>query len=366
MAIRRDDRLQERRSEYDVTNCVRVSSVADVRTAVLEIYHDTWPSASTDTLWLAFHDFDRLFSGLTPGYVGCDTSYHDMQHTLDMVLATARLMRGYELACDNGDRLGAERAAMGLVTALFHDAGYIRHLIRDAGSQSGAEFTVNHVTRSGRFLADYLPGIGLGEWAALAPQIVHYTGYEVNLDHIELDDPRDCIVGHLMGTGDLLAQMADRCYLEKCRDRLFPEFVLGGVAVSQSEKGEIRVVYGSGRDLLRQTFSFYEESAKRRLVVTFNRAYRYLEVMFDGRNPYMECIHHNLEHLGRLLRSNDWSVLRRHPPCFTAFDDAEGMLKRLALQRLRELERHQLIRLRRPAPAARRATANAALSVADA
>ena len=47
-----------------------------------------------------------------------------------------------------------------------------------------------------------------------------------------MKDPRDIKLGHLLGTADMIAQMADRCYLEKCRDRLYPEFVLGGVAVA--------------------------------------------------------------------------------------------------------------------------------------
>ena len=60
---------------------------------------------------------------------------------------------------------------------------------------------------------------------AVSSMIVHFTGYELDLDKIELDDPRDIICGHLLGTADLIAQMADRCYLEKCRDRLYKEFV---------------------------------------------------------------------------------------------------------------------------------------------
>ena len=47
-----------------------------------------------DKLWLAFYDFERLFTGRYPGYLGCDTTYHDMQHTLDMTLALARLVAG--------------------------------------------------------------------------------------------------------------------------------------------------------------------------------------------------------------------------------------------------------------------------------
>ena len=82
---------QDRRNDYDVTNTVQVSSPPAVRNAVYEIFSETYPGASFDKLWLAFYDFQRLFNGRYPGYVGCDTTYHDMQHSLDMTLAVAAL-----------------------------------------------------------------------------------------------------------------------------------------------------------------------------------------------------------------------------------------------------------------------------------
>ena len=82
--------MQYRRSDYDVTNTVQVSSVAAVRRAVEELYTQTWPGVSTERLAAAFADFERLFNGQFPGYLGCDTVYHDVQHTLDDTLAMAR------------------------------------------------------------------------------------------------------------------------------------------------------------------------------------------------------------------------------------------------------------------------------------
>ena len=173
---------------------------------------------SFDKLWLAFYDFDRLFTGRFPDYEGCDTTYHDMQHTLDMTLTLARLVAGYERSVEVRDRLGASRAQMAVITSLFHDSGYIRHKSRDKNFSNGAEFTLQHVSRSADFLRRYLPELGLSKDVAVSSMIVHFTGYELDLDKIELDDPRDIICGHLIGTADLIAQMADRCYLEKCRD----------------------------------------------------------------------------------------------------------------------------------------------------
>ena len=88
--------MQYRRSDYDVTNTVQVSSVAAVRRAVEDLYVRTWPSGPVDRLGAAFTDFERLFNGQFPGYLGCDTIYHDLQHTLDDTLAMARLLVGYE------------------------------------------------------------------------------------------------------------------------------------------------------------------------------------------------------------------------------------------------------------------------------
>ena len=118
----------------------------------------------------------------------------------------------------------------------------------DTLHRNGAEFTRTHVGRSAQCRVRYLPTLGLADWVPVATQIVHFTGYEVPFDQIRLDDPRDRKVGHLVGTADMMAQMADRCYLEKCRDRLYPEFVLGGCGIAH-HAGEIKVLYGSGIDV---------------------------------------------------------------------------------------------------------------------
>lgn len=308
--------MQYRRSDYDVTNTVQVSSVAAVKRAVEELFTQTWPDGNVERLGTTFTDFGRLFSGQFPGYYGCDTVYHDVQHSLDDTLAMARLLAGYERTHAPEQRLGAERALLGLVVALFHDAGYIRQT-DDTQHRNGAEFTLTHVGRSARFLARYLPSINMAEWVPVATQIVHFTGYELPFDQIRLDDPRDRKVGHLVGTADMMAQMADRCYLEKCRDRLYPEFVLGGVAVSRDAQGELKVVYGSGLDVLRHTPEFAAETMRTRLDGEFGAAYRYVEVLFGGRNPYMEAIERSLAYLKVILQNRRWSLLRRQPPCFT-------------------------------------------------
>ncbi len=96
----------------------------------------------------------------------------------------------------------------------------------------------------------------------------------------------------------MITQMADRCYLEKCRDRLYPEFVLAGVAAAlqnaSAEQGALCL--GRWTCCGRRPGSWTRPGSKR-LDGDFNRAYRYLEILFDGRNPYMESIERNLSFL---------------------------------------------------------------------
>lgn len=322
-----------RRNDFDVTNTVQVSSPHAVRAAVETLFRATWPGVNLAPIADAFDQFDRMFAGEAPGFFGVDTVYHDRQHTLDITLALARLIVGYERQQESDDtRFGAERAVVGVLIGLFHDIGYLRRT-EDGESRNGAEFTRNHVSRGARFMAEYLPTVGLGAWVPIATEIVHFTGYEVPFAQIKATDPRDIKLGHLIGTADMIAQMADRCYLEKCRDRLYAEFVLGGVALPLSGDGASapQVKYASGLDLLRQTPQFVAEVRAKRLDGQFDRAYRYLEVLFGGTNPYIEAIDRNVEYLRQILRSENWRLLRRNPPVFAAEPDTMTTTRTLML-----------------------------------
>jgi len=326
-----------RRSDFDVTNTVEVSSPKAVLTAVEALFHPTWPGLSLDPLQRAFAHFERLFAGEVPGFEGCDTVYHDRQHTLDITLALARLLVGYERQSPEEARLGGARAMIGLLTGLFHDVGYLRRA-DDLESRNGAEFTRIHVSRGARFLEEYLPVLGLGAWVPMASTIIHFTGYELPFKALEerLSDPRDTLVGHLLGTADMIAQMADRCYLEKCRDRLYAEFVIGGVALPFSD-GSHQVRYASGLDLLRQTPDFVAEVRAKRLDREFGAAYHYLEILYGGHNPYLEAIDRNVEYLRQILRSESWQLLRRRPPIFAAAADPMTTMRGLMIGHIKRV-----------------------------
>ena len=130
----------------------------------------------------------------------------------------------------------------------------------------------------------------------------------------------------------MIAQMSDRCYLEKCRDRLYAEFVLGGVALPIAANGGRQVKYASGLDLLRQTPEFVAEVRTKRLDGEFGAAYRYLEDPVRRRAiPYVEAIDRNVEFLRQILRSENWRLLRRNPPIFAALSDPMTTMRGLML-----------------------------------
>lgn len=309
--------FKKRRSEYDVTNRIQVSDPAAVSEAVQAIYSGLYPRNSLKPLQTAFADFTRMYRGEDPHFHGCETTYHDIQHSLDVTLSLIRHIDGYERSQPPSQRLGAKRAAVGIVTALYHDVGYLRST-RDRRHRDGAEYTLNHVSRGGHFLGHYLDRLGLGSDALIASQMIHYTGYERDITRIRLGDERYTRLGHLLGTADLSTQMADRCYLEKCRDRLYVEFVKGGVAERKTPDGKTFVLYSSPRDLMQKTPGFFYKTLKDRLDGTFLGAHEFAARHFGGQSLYMESVRHNMEHLQRVIRENEWSLLRRRPPLFTA------------------------------------------------
>lgn len=304
-----------RRNHYDVTDQVRVSHPGDVAAAVCGLIQALYPQQDLHPLREAYSTFTRLYAGTLPGYVGCDTRYHDAQHSLDCSLALARLIDGHERSVAPGARLGARRAVLGIAIALFHDAGYIRRTGDTA--RNGAEYTLTHVRRSGEFIASFLPTVGYAEDAALASRIVHFTGYEMPLDDIAVPESKDRLLGFLLGTADILAQTADRCYLEKCRDFLFEEFEIAGLA---GAPGTNRVTprYATVEALLENTPDFNRHLWEDRLDGYFGSVHRYMESHFGGRNPYAEQIQRHIAHVAELGRKRQLDRLSKRPQCIDA------------------------------------------------
>ena len=293
--------------KLDISLSVCISEVSPVCDAVREIVLTRFPEQINEfaIIETMFEDVDRMYQGTFPGYNACDTDYHDMRHILDVALAATRLYDGYEKVHDGTNKaLGFERVMQGITGALFHDIGYIRHH-NDSKHKHGAEYTKTHIARGTLFLATYLPTLGKKDWVPKMKLLLHFTGYEklVTMKH-----PIDHTLGCLLGTADLIAQMSDRVYLERCRDFLYQEFKIGKIAPPNGSSDQL---YESSLAMLNQTPDFIRMTIDNRLDKLFGSVYRYAADHFGGDNLYMNGIEKNCCFLEGLLEEHKTHLLNR-------------------------------------------------------
>jgi hypothetical protein len=303
--------MQPRRNDFDVTNRIQTTNPEVVEAEIDRLFRMLYPGAAHPVMDRAFADVVALYAGRFPGYRGCDTAYHDLQHVLDVTLATARLMDGYERTRGTTPALGANLFQLGVVLGLFHDMGYLRRQ-DDTVASNGAYYTTSHVSRGAAFLRTYLPQIGFSAYAHAGAEILHFTGFEKRVADILVEDPVLRLLGSFLGSADIMAQMADRCYLEKCRDRLYEEFVVGGLTAATDARGAGSSVFTSGDDLVRKTPAFFE-SAVNRLEADLGGAYNYAASHFGGFNLYMHAATKNV-HFAKQVSVGGRHSLRRMPP----------------------------------------------------
>lgn len=302
--------MRFRRNDFDVTNRINTTDPVCVRLEVSRIHRGLYARPKAPAMEKAFDDITALYRGEHPAYEKCDTAYHDLQHVMEVTLAMARLLDGYERSRADSPPIGEELFQFGVVCALFHDSGYLRRR-GDRRHRNGAEYTRVHVSRGGALIRAYLPTIGMEHLAGVAGPILHFTGYERPVASIRLANPMHRLIGSLLGSADIVAQMADRCYLEKCYERLYPEFVNGGIARRVTKNG-VETVFASADDLIRKTPGFFA-SASKRLDFELGGAYRYALQHFGGENLYMDAVHGNIRFAQR-IGEGPALLLRRVPP----------------------------------------------------
>lgn len=235
-------------------------------------------------------DVVALFDGRFPGYRASNAKYHDLDHTDSVVLAAIRIMHGLAL---RGEPVAPRDAALVITAALLHDVGLIQ--TEDDREGTGAKHTIGHEERSVAFARAYLatrdwPQEDIEECARL----IRYTNLNLPLETISFPDEKARRLAQIVASADLLAQMADRTYLEKLL-LLFKEFDEAGIPGFDSEL-----------DLLKKTGEFYEGVAKRRLngplqsvakAVRSHFAYRW----DIDRDLYLEAIENNIDYLKSVL-----------------------------------------------------------------
>src|SRR2546423_15547235 len=135
-----------RRNDHDVTDSVRTTDPETVSAEVIRIFKALYQDAPAPELERAFADAAALYRGEHAEYCACDTEYHDIQHVLDVTLAMARLMDGYERSRRDAEpHLQREIFIIGVLAALFHDFGYLRRR-HDRRHRYGAVYTLHAVS----------------------------------------------------------------------------------------------------------------------------------------------------------------------------------------------------------------------------
>ena len=270
----------------DVTQTVDLQSPQAVLAAIDALLHGCYGADyGRPLLERAMSDLVAAFCGDYPGLLRCDTHYHDLRHAMDSGLAMARLIRGLcvSLPVEDSKYLDREHALLGVLLALYHDIGLLRRA--EEAQMQGAQLTPVHEARGVVFMRDYLGRTVLSQLAHKS-ELIMVTRL---LSHLPAQMcVRDRTLASLLGTADIYAQLADRAYLEKCRDFLFAEFTTFGLA------GTPDSAYPTARVLLEKTPAFYTGLLRPRIDTEYDGAARYLSVNPDGRCPYAEAIARNL------------------------------------------------------------------------
>jgi len=267
---------------------------------ILDLISPDFNAVSVDS---AFKATVNLFNGKYPGYRACNTEYHDLRHTIDTFLAMIRLIHGALL---DGEAFTDRQILLGLISALLHDAGYIQEEHDTEGT--GSKYTTSHVRRSMDFLERHGSEFGLScEEIAEGRAIILCTDLAVDVSTIRFPTAKGALIGKMLGSADLLAQMADRTYLEKLLF-LYYEFKEAGIGDYESEV-----------DLLRKTLAFYDFIAWR-LKTALDAVDRFLSSHFTLRwgikdNLYNVAIEKQKKHLRKIMEipnSDPRNQLKRH------------------------------------------------------
>jgi len=275
------------------SNLLSMDSNQEVLEEVLYILSLFSPYFDTKPVSDAFTTTVKLFKGIYPGYRASNTEYHDLRHTTDTLLAMARLTHGAVL---NGMSLTDRNICVGLIAALLHDSGYVQEEHDKEGT--GAKYTVNHVQRS----MDLLEYLGAefkltGKEIIAGRMMIQCTDLAEDVTTIIFPGAEIELLSKLLGAADLLAQMADRMYLEKLLF-LYRELKEAGVGG-----------YADEVDLLKRTVGFYDFIA-RRLEILLNGNDRFMISHFESRwqineNLYQKSIERQRNYLKHILKKSD-------------------------------------------------------------
>ena len=264
------------------------------------------PSFNPAMLRRLHHDVARLFRGTYPGVRTCATQYHNLKHTFSVVLATARLLHGM------GQNISIYTLELALYSAYLHDTGLLTETSDKA--ISGAVYTQMHEERSITFMKQYLASNNLADRLIQeCSSVIKCTDLDLEPTEISFPSPESKLAGYVLGSADILAQMADRYYLENL-PFLFQELKEAGVETRES-----------AIDLIQDTTIFYHNIITKRLEKAFSNTAKLMQIHFHKRwqineNLYYTNIEKNISYLKKILKLCEDGLedlntfLKRTPP----------------------------------------------------
>ena len=268
------------------------------------------PDFSREPLIDLHREIGLIFEGEHPEYRQSNTKYHNLDHTHGVVLATVRLFHG--LFCD-GWSVSEETISKALYSAYFHDCGLLLKNSEDA--VTGATYTIGHEKRSMFFMADYLKAKKFSlPFITDCSVIIQCTNLSIAPDSLFFPSAEMQLASFSVGSADILAQMADRYYLERL-PLLFQEHEEGGIAN-----------YNSAMELMEQTSVFYHNVVIDRLSRVFGNLTKFMQIHFRerwgvDRNLYLDNIKKNVKYIQLIVKSCGGDMeeslqkyLRRTPP----------------------------------------------------
>lgn len=281
-------------SHQQLTKIFESGATSDPLDEILSLVILIQPSFNPCLLRQLHHDTARLFAGTYPGFRASNTQYHDLKHTYSVVLATARLLHGLTCA-GHGQDISIQVMEQALYSAYFHDTGLLTKTSDQA--LSGAIYFQNHEERSITVMTQYLESNNLSH--ALIQEcaaVIKCTDLTLDPKDIAFPSPASKLAGCILGSADILAQMADRCYLERLPS-LFQEHKDGGLNT-----------YDSAIELIRDTTFFYHNTITERLEKTFTNTAQAMQAHFHKRwqindNLYYTNIGNNLDYLKKILQT---------------------------------------------------------------
>ena len=260
------------------------------------------PSIDLGLIREIYNDLISFFSGLSPHFQRNTLPYHNLRHSQMVVLASARLFHG--LHC-NHVHISPDTLFKGLLAACFHDTGML--LQEGDPTSSGVKYIANHEARSILFLRNYVVSKGFGDDVSRdCATIINYTDLESDPTTFAYHPHEIQLAGQVIGSADILAQMADRYYLE-CLPLLFSEQETGGTNQ-----------HGSALELMEHTAIFYQDVVLKRLIITFSNTSKAMQTHFRemykiDRNLYLENIDKNIIYLKKIIsKCGDIDCLEKH------------------------------------------------------